>query len=246
MFRCFSPQALCLEPFNPLRFSRVEEYLPNIMRGQHILVLGASGRLGSHVVRQALESSYHVTALVRNDYKLPFTRQELRNPNLVIFVGSVLSPTDLDKVIEDKDVVINCLSPRKLWTRNTDLNSRSQGLINDSMLKLGVKRLIIVRCHGIRRVDGFITRLLASKVHKDKELQEKLIRDNSDYLDWTIIHVGSLSNGKLTKRYFLSVDEISSKEISRADVAHFILQEISIGIFVKRASSMKREVKLYT
>ncbi|KAG9293492.1 hypothetical protein G9A89_009216 [Geosiphon pyriformis] len=223
-----------IESLNNLKILNLEEYLPNKIRGHHILVLGATGRLGRHVVRQALEASYRVTALVRNDHRLPFTRQQLQNPNLVVFLGCVLSPTDLDKVIEDKDAVINCLSPRRLWNRNVDLNSRVQSLINDSMLRLGVKRLIIVRCHGTRTVKSILTRLFASKFHKDKVIQEKLIRDNSEHLDWTIIHVGSLSNEKLTKRYLLNRDEVSSKKISRANVAHFILQEIRTGIFVKR------------
>src|SRR5688572_7668655 len=102
------------------------------------LVLGATGRLGAQVVNQALDASYHVTALVRSDSNLPFTRYQLRNPNLVIMVGSVLSRYDLDKVIEGKDAVINCIGPHPLFNNNhLDICSRSQQLVIDSMIHHG-------------------------------------------------------------------------------------------------------------
>src|SRR5881392_194893 len=109
------------------------------------IVLGATGRLGAQVVNQALESSYHVTALVRSDSNLPFAKHQLRNPNLVIMVGSVLSREDLDKVIEGKDVVINCIGPKLLFpsSDDTDICSCSQKLIIESMIDHGVRRLIV-------------------------------------------------------------------------------------------------------
>ncbi|CAG8556139.1 3363_t:CDS:2 [Ambispora gerdemannii] len=234
--------------YNPLFF---DENMPSTMRGKHILVLGASGRLGSQVVRQALDASYYVTTLVRNDRALPFTRQQLRNPNLVICVGSIFSRTNLDRVIEGQDVVINCLGPRRSCefnllnflgqrTSDIDLNSRAQRYINESMARLGVKRLIIVRCHGTSTLDSFFTRLFFSKMHNnDKKVQEKLIVENSKFLDWTIVRVGGLSNGKLTKKYSLhDNDQIILKKVSRADVAHFILKEVGNGTWIQRTPSI--------
>ncbi|CAG8488483.1 3655_t:CDS:2 [Ambispora leptoticha] len=236
--------SLPISSYNILAFlTQEEEDMPSMRRGKHILVLGASGRLGSQVVQQALDASYHVTILVRNDRSLPFSRRQLKDPNLVICVGSIFSRIDLDRVIEGQDAVINCLSPRTLWTSDIKLNSRAQRLINESMVKFDVKRLIIVRCHGTPTIDSFFTRLLSNKVYHDKKVQEKLIMENSEFLDWTIIRVGGLSNGKLTKKYLLlDNDEIVFKKVSRADVAHFILKEIGTGMWVKQAPLINGKV----
>src|SRR2546423_12895737 len=107
------------------------------------IVLGANDRLGSEVVRQALEASYRVTILVRSEQNLPFTRGQRANPNFVACVGSVLCRKTLDKVVEGQDAVVNCLRPRfSFRSCNTDLNSRTQQMINESMFKFGVRRLI--------------------------------------------------------------------------------------------------------
>ncbi|CAH1760608.1 12788_t:CDS:2 [Entrophospora sp. SA101] len=128
-----------------------DDFASSTMRGKHILVLGATGRLGTQVVNQALEASYHVTALVRNDSNLPFARHQLRNPNLVIMVGSVLSRKDLDKVIEGQDVVINCIGPRLLFpsSDNMEICSCSQKLIIESMIEHKVRRLIVVTSQNV-------------------------------------------------------------------------------------------------
>ncbi|CAG8488501.1 3656_t:CDS:2 [Ambispora leptoticha] len=224
-------------------FSNLEGPLPSAMRGKHLLVLGAYSRLGSQVVCQALEASYHVTALVQTDKSLPFTRAQLQNPNLVICVGSTLSRKDLEKVVEGKDAIINCLYPsNKPWKNNNpNLLSTTQKLLNEVMIAHGVKRLIVVRLktEGLTVNKSWSWIFTENKTQNDKEQQEKLIMENSENIDWTIINVGKLSNGKLTENYSLEGDEGEAnkavqKKISRADVAHFILQEIGFGKWIKR------------
>lgn len=71
----------------------------------HIVVLGASGTLGSHVVRQALQEGHTVTAVVRNPLKL---RSDL-SPTLKVRqvdLGKV-SPLDLSEALRGHDVLIN-------------------------------------------------------------------------------------------------------------------------------------------
>ncbi|CAG8556159.1 3364_t:CDS:2 [Ambispora gerdemannii] len=215
--------------------------LPSVMRGKHILVLGACNRLGNQVVCQALEASYHITILVQTDKSLPFTRAQLQNPNLVIYVGSILSQKDLEKVVEGKDAVINCLySNKNPWKpQNSNLLSTTQKLLNEVMIAHGVKRLIVVRGqpHGSIVNKSWPRIFTKDKVQNDKEQQEKLILENSENIDWTIINVGKLTNGKLTENYSLKggVNKVVQEKVSRADVAHLILQEIGFGMWVKRA-----------
>ncbi|CAG8644551.1 8333_t:CDS:2 [Acaulospora morrowiae] len=254
-------------------------------RGKNVLVLGATGELGTQIVNQALDASYHVTALVRSDSNLPFTRYQLRNPNLVIIVGSVFDRHDLDKVIEGQDVVINCIGPQ-LFGNDTDVCSRSQKIIIESMIKNKVRRLIAITAQGIGIINGvdssnssssssssnisnnehdtedypispttststqipviskglqkIFGKFFPNKILNDKELQERIILENSDLIDHTIVRPGRLINGALTGVYkIMDSDDVwkneksgktnskkNSVKISRADVAHFIMSEV--------------------
>jgi len=219
-----------------------EDYIPSTMRGKHILVLGATGRLGTQVVNQALDASYHVTALVRSDSKLPFSRYQLRNPNLVIRKGSVLSRSDLDQVVEGQDAVINCIGPRPFNNNDIDICSRSQQFIMDSMLHHKVRRLIVVSLQGVGdscrsgSMQKFFGRLFTGKLLDDKEMQEKLVMKYSDQIDWTIIRPGRLYNGSITHRWKVN-DDLTTK-ISRANVACFILKELRTSAWVKQALTL--------
>lgn len=180
---------------------------------------------------------------MRSDKNLPFTRRQLSNPNLVVYVGSVLSRSSLDRVIDGKDAVINCLGPRHNWKGETDINSRAQALLNQSMAHFGVKRLIIVRCHGTGSMDNLFTKLFAKKIYSDKVVQERLIYENSYNLDWTIVRVGRLSDGKLTKKYMID-DGNTLQKVSRADVAHFIITEIGYSRWVNMTPIINVETRI--
>jgi putative NADH-flavin reductase len=203
------------------------------------LVLGATGRLGTQVVNQALEASYHVTALVRSDSNLPFSRNQLRNPNLVIRVGSVLSRSDLDKVVEGQDAVINCVGPRPFNNNDIDVCSRSQQFITESMIHHKVRRLIVVSLQGVGDscrpgpMQKFFGRLFAGKLLDDKEMQEKLVMKYSDQFDWTIIRPGRLFNGRITHKWRIN-DDLATSKISRANVACFILKELKTSSWIKQ------------
>lgn len=203
--------------------------------------MGATGRLGTQVVNQALDASYHVTALVRSDSNLPFTRYQLRNPNLVIRVGSVLSRSDLEKVMEGQDAVINCIGPRLFNNNDIDICSRSQQYIIDSMIHHGVRRLIVVSLQGVgdssntrlSSMQKFFGRLFTGKILDDKEMQENLVKKYSDQIDWTIVRPGRLFNGNLTNQWKLN-DNLSYTKISRANVACFIMKELRTSAWLKQ------------
>jgi putative NADH-flavin reductase len=60
---------------------------------------------------------------------------------------------------------------------------------------------------------------------------------NSD-LDWTIVRPGQLFNGKKRMKYKLGPKEghyFFTKFISRADVAHFMLQEVQRMDYLQKA-----------
>lgn len=71
-----------------------------------LIILGATGALGRHVLHQALTAGHQVTALVRTSSKLPVEAAS----KVSIHTGdlNVLAPADLARIISGHDALINC------------------------------------------------------------------------------------------------------------------------------------------
>ncbi|CAG8728985.1 9808_t:CDS:2 [Cetraspora pellucida] len=203
-------------------------------------ILGATGNLGTQVVCQALEASYYVTILVQNEKNLQFKRHHLRNPNLVILVGSVFSRDDLNRAIRDQDAVINCLGSRMMLASDIKICSKSQKIINQSMMENKVRRLIVVGCAKNQKVSVFQKFFswftIKGKMLADKEIQELIVKLDTEFIDWTIVKPGKLYDGELTN-YRIN-DPLTMMKISRASVAHFILRELRTGIWLNKAPTI--------
>ena len=73
-------------------------------------------------------------------------------------------------------------------------------------------------------------------VYADHELQEKHIM--ASQLDWTIIRPAALTDGKHTDIYwhgFTNTDKSLTIKISRADVAGFMLKQLSNNAYLHKA-----------
>ena len=71
-----------------------------------VIVLGATGSLGRHVLRQALTAGHQVTVVVRTPAKLPLEV----GPLVSIHTGDLnaLAPADLAGLVSGHDALINC------------------------------------------------------------------------------------------------------------------------------------------
>lgn len=71
-----------------------------------LVILGASGSLGRHVLRQALAAGHQVTVLVRTPAKLPSET----GPLVTTYTGDLneIAPADLAGIVSGHDALINC------------------------------------------------------------------------------------------------------------------------------------------
>src|SRR5664279_3212065 len=67
-----------------------------------VLVIGASGKTGHEVVRQALAVGHEVTAFVRDPSRL-----QVRDPRLTVVRGDARSVDDLRRALAGQDAVIS-------------------------------------------------------------------------------------------------------------------------------------------
>lgn len=102
-----------------------------------IAVFGASGRIGSRIVNEALDRGHQVTAIVRH----PETYTETR-PNLDVAKGDIFNSQDVESSVFDNDVVVSAYNFTQGAPPST-LSEVAVPLIN-GLKQAGVKRLIIV------------------------------------------------------------------------------------------------------
>ena len=192
-----------------------------------IVVIGATGGTGKEVVEQGLAAGHDVTAIVRNP--ATFTVQL---KNLEVVQGDVLK-TDLRDAFVDKDVVVSALGVHQ----RAPTVVYSQGVINiiNAMMQVGMRRLICISASGLDP-GPLWQRLIAKPLlwamfkdgYRDMARMEAEVRKRSD-LDWTIVRPPRLTDKLMTGHYKISIDKHlnSGRQLSRADLAHYILGHIS-------------------
>lgn len=197
----------------------------------NILLFGATGGTGKEVLKQALEQGHFVTTVVRSPNKI-YTQSD----KLKIVQGNVLT-SNIDSTFIEQDAVICCLGA----PANKTGILRSEGTKNiiEAMKKANINRLICQTSLGfddsveiLKNTSFFFKNIVAPFILKstfsEHSLQEKAIKQSG--LNWTIIRPGTLTKGKKTEKYksaFSYSDPTLKVKISRADVAHLIIKQLS-------------------
>lgn len=196
-----------------------------------ILILGATGRVGSVIVSHALQDEHEVTALVRQPDKV-----SVKDLKLTLIQGNAMNREDISLAVRQADVVISALG-----TDGTTTLSESMKIIINEMDKRGIKRIVTVGTAGIlqSRVEPELYRYLSSEsrrrsttaAEEHRRVYEMLKASN---LDWTIACPTYLPEGEAIGSYrverdFLPVDGTS---ISVGDTALFTYQQIASREYV--------------
>ena len=207
--------------------------MTNANGSKHLLILGATGGIGQELVNQALERRHRVTALVRSPQKLRGARGGLK-----VVPGS-LSAEEIGAALAGCDAVLSAVGPSGLG--RTSVTQDSARSIVAAMQATGVRRLLIVGVAVLFRDAGILARLLRGTllrgVADDSEVMEQIVK--ASLLDWTIVRPPRLTNGPRTERYGVADDRLphgagGASTISRADVAHFMLDELERSEHVRR------------
>ncbi len=195
-----------------------------------IVVLGAAGGIGRHVVAQALEAGHSVTAFLRDPGKL-----SLRHERLAIVRGDVLDGETVRTAIVGHDAVVSALGVRD--RAPTTLYSEGARNALTAMTAEGIRRYIAISASGFHRDenDPFLIRyvlkpivsLLLNESYADLVRMESIIAESDR--DWTIVVPPRLTDGPRTERYReeLDVNVRNGQSISRADVADYIVKHLA-------------------
>ena len=203
-----------------------------------IVIFGASGRTGRHLVRQALDRGHAVTAFVRNPAKIGISHK-----NLSLYKGDVFHPGEVEAAIKGHDAVLSALG----FTKGSPKTICADGIRNimTAMKKNGVKRLVVESAYGAgsTRNKDFYARVLWLIIKdriKDKEEMEREIERGG--LEWVIARPVALTDGERSGSYRAGADLKLSffPRVSRADVADFMLSQLESGEFVHGMPTVSR------
>jgi putative NADH-flavin reductase len=202
----------------------------------NILIVGATRGIGRELVNQALASGHSVTALARHPERLATQHDRLRKLR-----GDILNAESVSGAMAGQNAVCCAIGVRTPWEQPGVFSKGTQRLLQ-AMKSNALRRLICVtgigagdsKGHGGFLYDRVFLPLLLRSVYADKNAQEALIRAAD--VDWTIVRPGFLTNGPLTRSYRVLTDlaGVTAGKISRADVAHFMLEELLANRYLRQ------------
>jgi putative NADH-flavin reductase len=203
-----------------------------------VIVFGATGGIGRLLVAGALELGHAVTAFVRHGQPLE------QHEGLSLVEGDLFDPQSVGDAIDGHRAVFSALGARTL--KNDPVLSRAVPLIINGMHFHMVDRLITVGAAGALYPAGkyqppivgmlFAVARITLLRHPmaDQRAQERLLAASD--LDYTIVRPPRLTDTPATGTYRVLPDALpsSSRRISRADVADFMLQQLTDPRFHRR------------
>ncbi|HZA43830.1 MAG TPA: SDR family oxidoreductase [Rubrobacter sp.] len=210
-----------------------------------LVIFGTTGGTGRRLLERALAEGHEVTAFVRNPSKLTAL-----NERLSVVVGDVRDASKVEEAIAGKDAVISVLGGEP----SNPLHLRKPGVANGPG-SIGARHIVAaMEKHSVRRFvcqsawgagdskehsdlagDVFMRVLVPPFLrdeYADKDLQEEIIRGSN--LEWIIVRPMLLTNGVWKGDYRVGGDLKPGRRfwISRADVAEFLMRQLTDDTFV--------------
>lgn len=219
-----------------------------------VLVVGASGATGKHLVEQLLDQGHLVRAIVRSPEKLPESWK--KNKNLKIIKASLLELTDkeLTEHVSNCQAVASCLGhnlsfkgiygqPRRLVTQAAQRLCKA---IKSNHPEKPVK-YVLMNTTGNRNRDlnepissgqkiviGLLRLLLPPHVDNEKaaDFLRTGIGQNDPVIEWAAVRPDGLIDAKEVSDYEIHPSPTRSAifdagKVSRINVAHFMARLIS-------------------
>ena len=201
---------------------------------KNVLLIGATGFVGSAVLNELLERGHKVTAVVRNTAKLP------QNELLTAVEQDVSDVEAIAKLAEGKDAVISAYNPGWMNPEIEKLITENYPKILEAAKKSGVERLIIVGgagtlfcAPGLRVVDsGVIPAEIMDGVRPLGNFYLNILTNEND-IDWVFFSPAGVldEEGKKTGIYRLGKDDLivdaeGNSHISVQDYADALVNEL--------------------
>lgn len=199
-----------------------------------IVLIGASGFVGSALLNEAINRGYKVTAIVRDPKKIKVT-----NENLSVIKADVSSSETVADLCKGFDTVVSAYNPG--WTNPNIYNETLSvyGAILKGAKAAGVRRLLCVGgagtlfcAPGLRVMDsGVIPESFLPAVKSLGEFYLNILSNETE-IDWVFFSpAGNIAPGERTGKFRLGKDDLivdkdGKSNISVEDYAVAMIDEV--------------------
>lgn len=202
-----------------------------------IIVFGATGGVGQHFVRMAVNEGHEVTAFVRSPEKLQI------KDGIYIVQGDAFDANAVAEAIKGHEAVISCLGSRSGLKKSNELETMGKN-IADGMEAAGVKRLVYCASAGI---NGEIPGLSGKMVMK---MLANPLKDHRAALDYymtkDIVYTISRPMGLKDEPFAPYAEDFDSvpkkaQSIPRESVAHFMLKALTDSTYENKSVGIAKK-----
>ena len=204
---------------------------------KNVLLIGATGFVGSALLNELLNRGHKVTAIVRDAKKV-----KVQNENLTYVEADATAPAQLAEIAKGKDAVISAYNPGWANPRLYEDTLENYPKIVEGVKQAGVRRLLIVGgagtlfvAPGVRLIDtGTLPAEWIPGVKSLGEFYLNTLMKEQD-IDWIFFspagNLGNLQPGTRTGKYRLGKDDMLFDEkgesfISVEDYAVAMVDEL--------------------
>jgi putative NADH-flavin reductase len=199
-----------------------------------LIVFGATGQVGTQLVKQALWRGYNVKAYGRNVYEM-----DIENDKLEKIKGGLFDAGDVLHAIKGCNAVLSTIGGA--FDGSDKARSLGMKTIVTQMQKTAVKRIVALGNMSILNFDEH-SLILDQKdypkeylpVGNEHRKAYESLKDSS--LDWTFVCSPDIINDGPTGNYITAKDyppQPNKNRINSGDLAQFMLNELERNEFVK-------------
>jgi len=204
-------------------------------QNNRIAILGGGGRTGKYLVTQLINQGYRVKLLLRNPEKF-----ELESPLIEILKGDVLEGDAILSLAEGCQAFISSVGQRK-----DEPLVASQATINvlKAMAEYRIHRYILLA--GLNVDTPFDKKSQETsaatdwmkksfpEIHADRQKSYSIL--SASEVNWTLVRVPFIEFTDTVGETIVSLEDCRGKKISAADIATFIVNQLSDDTYIKKS-----------
>ena len=197
-----------------------------------IAILGANGKAGKFLVKEALDKGYQVKILTRNSNNIKIT-----NENIEIISGDARDFASIRKLLKGCGAVINAVGQPK---NESYIFSTVTKHILEAMKEFEIKRYIVISGGSlnvtgdqkgiVNKIGATLFKVFLSKMMQDKYKELQIIQ--SSKVDWTIVRLPFVMEGNGIGRINKSLVDMPGIKIQNSDIAPFVIKQINSDRYV--------------
>ncbi|GAB6488891.1 Flavin reductase [Bacillus sp. UMTAT18] len=197
-----------------------------------IAILGANGKAGKYLVKEALKKGYEVKILTRNSNNMTIT-----NESIEPIIGDARDFSSIRELLKGCQVVVNAVGQPK---NESYIFSTVTKHILEAMKESKIKRYILISGGSlnvtgdqkgiVNKIGATLFKLFLPKMMQDKYKELQIIQNSE--VDWTIVRLPFVIEGNGIGSIKESLVDMPGIKIQNGDIAPFVIKQINSDRYV--------------